>query len=177
MLGQLSQAEGDLRRLGEFIHDILSNINKILTPKYPYKSHIFLCSVGKNMRLICFVGNLTALPLSLATDEINHKPFLYIFLSPIELILPLVALSTSHQHLQARNQFTEQYSSVRIVNVKVLPHAVLPDMFLAILRTLLTSNYICYTLVGLSGVEIGQHFFYVGLLTIRKYNTLSQCAD
>jgi hypothetical protein len=60
MLRQLSQAESYLRRLREFIHDILSNINKILTLKSPDKSDICLYSVCKNMRIVGSAGYLAA---------------------------------------------------------------------------------------------------------------------
>jgi hypothetical protein len=47
MLRQLSQAESDLRRLGQFIHDALCNINKILTPTSPDKSDIVYAVYAK----------------------------------------------------------------------------------------------------------------------------------
>jgi hypothetical protein len=65
MLRQLSQAESDLRKLGEFIHDIPCNISKIFTLKSPDKSDMFLYSVCKDMRIICFVDYLAEPLLSL----------------------------------------------------------------------------------------------------------------
>jgi hypothetical protein len=56
MLRQLSQAERDLRRIGEFIRGILSNIKKIPTPKSTDKSDICLYSACKDMGILIFVG-------------------------------------------------------------------------------------------------------------------------